>query len=81
MTREKIKETIVEILDIQLGAEPDKITDETTFVSLGADSLDTVEIVMAVEEAFSVEITDEEAESCTTVGAAIDHVHGLLNHQ
>lgn len=67
----KVKEMIVD----SLGIDPEKISKESSFVDdLGADSLDTVELVMAFEEEFSVEIPDEDAEKLTTVGEAIDYL-------
>lgn len=58
-----------------LGVELEKISDESSFVDdLGADSLDTVELVMALEEEFSLEISDADAEKITTVKEAIDYV-------
>ena len=68
---DRVKETIVQ----QLGVEKEKVTNEASFVEdLGADSLDTVELVMALEEEFEVEIPDEEAEKIKTVQEAIDFV-------
>jgi acyl carrier protein len=68
---EKVKEIIVE----QLGVEPAQVTEGASFVNdLGADSLDTVELVMALEEEFGLEIPDEEAEKITTVGEAIAYI-------
>ena len=59
----------------QLGVEEGQVTKEAKFVDdLGADSLDTVELVMALEEEFKLEIPDEEAEGITTVGQAIDYI-------
>ena len=67
----KVKDIIVE----QLGVNADEVTPEASFIDdLGADSLDTVELVMALEEAFGVEVPDEEAEKLTSVGAAIDYI-------
>jgi acyl carrier protein len=67
----KVKDIIVE----QLGVDPDQVTLEASFVDdLGADSLDTVELVMALEEEFGVEIPDEDAEKIGTVSSAIDYI-------
>ena len=69
---EKVKELIVE----QLGVEAGQVTDRAKFVEdLGADSLDTVELVMALEEEFSIEIPDEDAEKITSVGDAIKYIN------
>ena len=69
---EKVKEIIVE----QLGVDPAQVTTEASFVNdLGADSLDTVELVMALEEEFNLEIPDEEAEKISTVGQAIEYIN------
>jgi len=68
---ERVKEIIVE----QLNVSPDQVTDEASFIDdLGADSLDTVELVMAFEEEFGIEIPDEDAEKITTVGEAIKYI-------
>ena len=67
----RVRDIIVE----QLGVEADAVKPEAHFINdLGADSLDTVELVMALEEAFSCEIPDEDAEKITTVGDAINYV-------
>lgn len=72
----RVKEIIVE----QLGVNADEVKNDSSFVDdLGADSLDTVELVMALEEAFDCEIPDEEAEKITTVQQAIDYVNGHTN--
>jgi len=68
---ERVKSIIVE----QLGVEESQVTDSAKFVEdLGADSLDTVELVMALEEEFSIEIPDEDAEKITTVGDAVGYI-------
>ena len=68
---ERVKKIIVE----QLGVKKEEVKPEASFVEdLGADSLDTVELVMALEEEFDIEIPDEEAEKITTVQSAIDYV-------
>ena len=68
---EKVKEIIVE----QLGVNPEQVTPEASFIEdLGADSLDTVELVMALEEEFGIEIPDEDAEKILTVGKALDYI-------
>lgn len=64
-----------EIIINELGVEPEKVTDEASFVEdLGADSLDTVELVMAFEEEFGIDIPDEDAEQMRTVGDAIAYL-------
>ncbi len=74
-----IEERVKKIVAEQLGVKEEEVTLEKSFVDdLGADSLDTVELVMALEEEFETEIPDEEAEKITTVQAAIDYV---LAHQ
>ena len=67
----RVKEIIVE----QLGVDAVQVTPQTTFVNdLGADSLDTVELIMALEEEFDIEIPDEEAKKISTVGQAIEYI-------
>ena len=71
MVFEKVKKLIVE----QLGVEEDDIAMESSFIDdLGADSLDIVELIMALEEEFGLEIPDNEAEKITTVGDAVEYI-------
>ena len=73
---ERVKKIVVE----HLGVEADKIVDSASFVDdLGADSLDTVELVMAFEEEFSIEIPDEISEKITTIKDAIEHIEKSQN--
>lgn len=68
----KVKGIVVE----QLGVDEEQVTPEASFVDdLGADSLDIVELVMALEEEFDLEIPDEDAEKITTVGQAVDYIN------
>jgi acyl carrier protein len=68
---ERVKKIVVE----HLGVEPDKVTENASFIDdLGADSLDTVELVMAFEEEFGIEIPDEDAEKITRVKEAIEYI-------
>ena len=70
-----IEERVIKIVAEQLGSGEDEITNESSFIDdLGADSLDTVELVMALEEEFDIEIPDDDAEKIATVQAAIDYV-------
>ena len=69
---EKVKDIIVE----ELGVEREKLTSEASFMEdLGADSLDTVELVMAFEKEFDIDIPDEDAEKLRTVGDAMNYLH------
>ena len=73
---DKVKEVIMD----KLGVDEDKINVEASFVDdLGADSLDTVELIMQLEEEFGMEIPDEEAEKLTTVGSAVDYIDSHTN--
>ena len=70
-TAGKVKEIIIN----ELGVDPEKVTSEASFVDeLGADSLDTVELVMAFEEEFTIDIPDEDAEQMRTVGEAVAYI-------
>jgi acyl carrier protein len=72
-----INARVKEIIANELGVEIEKVTDEASFVDdLGADSLDTVELVMAFEEEFEIEIPDEDAERMQSVGDAIKYLEG-----
>ena len=73
---ERVKKIVIE----HLGVEEDKVIDSASFVDdLGADSLDTVELVMAFEEEFSIEIADDVAEKITTIKDAIGHIEKSQN--
>ena len=73
---EKVKEIIID----KLGVEEAKITMDAKFIDdLGADSLDTVELIMQFEEEFSIEIPDEEAENLVSVGKAVDYITNKMN--
>ncbi|MEX0899974.1 MAG: acyl carrier protein [Gammaproteobacteria bacterium] len=74
-----IEERVKKIVAEQLGAKEEDVTKDASFVDdLGADSLDTVELVMALEEEFECEIPDEEAEKITTVQQAVDYIKANL---
>ena len=74
-----IEERVKKIVAEQLGVKEEEVKTEASFVEdLGADSLDTVELVMALEEEFETEIPDEEAEKITTVQLAIDYINEHL---
>jgi acyl carrier protein len=71
-----VEERIKSIIAEQLGVKPEEVTPEASFIDdLGADSLDTVELIMALEEEFGVEIPDEDAEKMTCVGDAIKYIN------
>lgn len=75
-----IEQRVIDIVTEQLGVEADKVTMGSSFVDdLGADSLDTVELVMALEEEFDTEIPDEDAEKITTVQLAVDYVNAHID--
>ena len=71
----EIESKVKSIIAEQLGVKPEEVTAQASFIDdLGADSLDTVELIMALEEEFGVEIPDEDAEKMTTVGDAVKYI-------
>jgi acyl carrier protein len=75
MSEKSIEDKVRDIIVEQLGVNPEQVTINASFIEdLGADSLDTVELVMAFEEEFSVEVPDEDAEKLQTVGAVVDYI-------
>ena len=79
MEREELLKKIKAIVADKLSISEDQVTEEASFIDdLGADSLDTVELVMALEDEFDLDIPDEDAEKMTTVGKAIDYVLEFL---
>jgi acyl carrier protein len=76
-----VADRVIEIVAEQLGANKENITRDTSFVNdLGADSLDTVELVMELEEEFDINIPDDIAEKIQTVGQAIDHIEKAVEN-
>jgi acyl carrier protein len=75
VTNPSVEERVKKIVCDQMGTTPDKVTPETSFINdLGADSLDTVELVMEFEDEFEISIPDEDAEKIQTVGNAISYI-------
>ena len=75
-----VEEKVVEIIVDQLGVDEKQVNPEASFIDdLGADSLDTVELVMALEEEFDIEIPDEDAEKIATVQNAVDYIKDKTN--
>ncbi len=75
MSNDPIFEKVKAIIVDQLSVEEEEVTLEASFIEdLGADSLDIVELIMALEEEFELEVTDEDAEKLTTVGAALNYI-------
>ncbi len=80
MERDELLKKIKSIASDKLSISEDQVTEEASFIDdLGADSLDTVELVMALEDEFSMDIPDEDAEKLTTVGKAIDYILAHLS--
>ena len=77
-----VDEKVKDIISEQLGVKKEEIKPESSFIDdLGADSLDTVEVVMALEEEFGIEIPDEDAEKITTVGQAAKYIEDKLGNK
>ena len=75
MADKPIDQRVNDIIVEQLGVKPDQVTPEAKFIEdLGADSLDTVELIMALEEEFGIEVPDEQAEKLTTVGDVVKYI-------
>lgn len=74
-----VEERVIKIVCDQMGTTADKITKETSFINdLGADSLDTVELVMEFEDEFEISIPDEDAEKIQTIGSAVEFISAKL---
>nr|YP_063617.1 acyl carrier protein [Gracilaria tenuistipitata var. liui]Q6B8U3.1 RecName: Full=Acyl carrier protein; Short=ACP [Gracilaria tenuistipitata var. liui]AAT79692.1 acyl carrier protein [Gracilaria tenuistipitata var. liui] len=74
-----IFDKVQNIVANQLGVEKDKVTEDAKFAALGADSLDTVELVMAIEDAFSIDIPDEDAEKIANLSQAIEFIQHAID--
>lgn len=82
MTNEEIFDKVRKIIVEQLGVSLEQVKDDASFnADLGADSLDVVEFIMALEEAFEIEIPDEEAEKLNTVGNVVSYIEKQLNNK
>jgi acyl carrier protein len=80
MERDELLKKIKSIASDKLSISEDQVTEEASFIDdLGADSLDTVELIMALEDEFKMDIPDEEAEKLTTVGKAMDYILAHLS--
>lgn len=81
-TREEIETSVIQIVCDQMGVSRDKVTMETSFVNdLGADSLDTVELVMEFEDEFELNIPDDHAEKIQTVGDAVKYIEEKITNK
>lgn len=81
MTQEEIFDNVKAMVRKQLGIDDKEITPEASFIEdLGADSLDTVELIMALEDAYDIEIPDEEAEKIKTVQHVVDYIQSHASH-
>ena len=79
MSEKSIEDKVKDIIVEQLGVNPEQVTSTASFIEdLGADSLDTVELVMALEEGFGIEIPDEDAEKITTVKDAVSYIENKV---
>ena len=79
MEKKEIEQKVIEIVGVQFGIKLDDIKLENKFlIDLNADSLDTVEIVMTVEDMFNIDVPDEDAEKLMTVGAVADYVEKMI---
>lgn len=79
MEKKEIEQKVIEIIGVQFGMKLDEIKLETNFlIDLNADSLDTVEIVMMLEDMFNITVPDEEAEELMDVGMVVDYVEKVL---
>ncbi len=79
VTNPTVQDRVVKIVCDQMGTTPDKISKDTSFINdLGADSLDTVELVMEFEDEFEISIPDEDAEKIQTIGSAVEYIEGKL---
>lgn len=80
--KQSIRDTVIQVVGEQLGIEVDSIREEQSFIQdLGADSLDTVELIMALEDQFEIEIPDNDAEKILTVADAINYATKIVEAQ
>jgi acyl carrier protein len=79
MSEKSVEEKVKDIIVEQLGVNPEQVTPSASFIEdLGADSLDTVELVMAFEEEFNIEVPDEDAEKLQKVGDVVSYIEGKV---